>query len=310
MELDRKLTVFLRKISENIIFSQGTGGNISIKHNDYLYVKSSGLPMSDFEKKDFFSKIKYKKIDYRKYSSKSLNKTVKTWIGKKPSIESTLHYAIESKYVFHLHELFSLSIFTHKKNLMDLNNKLPNLSVLEYSSPGIEVTKKILSEKAYLNKIIVLRNHGLIIHSDSLDEVEELCFEFSKKCSNYLSSKKTIELKNYKKNKDFNSSTIQKKLIKDIKIKWRSYPDHIVYFGVKPNTDINKISIYDYSFKKDFSKVFFSKKISNNQMQMFIFYLNFLNVTLNMKYLNGISYKESLNLISRPDEKYRIKKIR
>ena len=53
MEIPFDLIEITEKIGKDINLVQGPGGNISYKHNGFMYVKASGTKMSDVKKKYF-----------------------------------------------------------------------------------------------------------------------------------------------------------------------------------------------------------------------------------------------------------------
>ena len=147
----------LKKLINNILDCPSKGGNISVKLKDDIIIKSSGVDLkSEIDRvstkdKSFEFYKKWTEIDYLK-----------------PSMEINFHKAIKSKYVLHYHPIYILL----------LQDDLPfDADVIKYIKPGSDELTEAVSKCN--KKIIYLKNHGVILHSDSLQEIKELYFKLS-----------------------------------------------------------------------------------------------------------------------------------
>jgi hypothetical protein len=147
----------LKKLINNILDCPSKGGNISVKLKDDIIIKSSGVDLkSEIDRvstkdKSFEFYKKWTEIDYLK-----------------PSMEINFHKAIKSKYVLHYHPVYILL----------LQDDLPfDADVIDYIKPGSDELTEAVSKCN--KKIIYLKNHGVILHSDSLQEIKELYFKLS-----------------------------------------------------------------------------------------------------------------------------------
>lgn len=147
----------LKKLVNNILDCPSKGGNISVKLKDDIIIKSSGVDLkSEIDRvstkdKSFEFYKKLTEIDYLK-----------------PSMEINFHKAIKSKYVLHYHPVYILL----------LQDDLPfDADVIDYIKPGSDELAEAVSKCN--KKIIYLKNHGVILHSDSLQEIKELYFKLS-----------------------------------------------------------------------------------------------------------------------------------
>ena len=147
----------LKKLINNILDCPSKGGNISVKLKDDIIIKSSGVDLkSEIDRvstkdKSFEFYKKWTEIDYLK-----------------PSMEINFHKAIKSKYVLHYHPVYILL----------LQDDLPfDADVIDYIKPGYYELTEAVSKCN--KKIIYLKNHGVILHSDSLQEIKELYFKLS-----------------------------------------------------------------------------------------------------------------------------------
>lgn len=142
----------LKKLVNNILDCPSKGGNISVKLKNDIIIKSSGVDLkSEIDRvstkdKSFEFYKKWTEIDYLK-----------------PSMEINFHKAIKSKYVLHYHPVYILL----------LQDDLPfDADVIDYIKPGSDELAEAVSKCN--KKIIYLKNHGVILHSDSLQEIKDL----------------------------------------------------------------------------------------------------------------------------------------
>lgn len=147
----------LKRLVNNILDCPSKGGNISVKLKDDIIIKSSGVDLkSEIDRvstkdKSFEFYKKWTEIDYLK-----------------PSMEINFHKAIKSKYVLHYHPVYILL----------LQDDLPfDADVIDYIKPGSDELTEAVSKCN--KKVIYLKNHGVILHSDSLQEIKELYFKLS-----------------------------------------------------------------------------------------------------------------------------------
>ena len=106
--------------SESLIHTQGNGGNLSVKSDRFLLVKSSGVSLLDTSPSCFSF------IDRSIYKSKSDQKNY-LLSGRKESMETPFHSYLDSKYILHLHHLPSLVLSIIGKS----NELLKNISSVQ-----------------------------------------------------------------------------------------------------------------------------------------------------------------------------------
>lgn len=172
-----------RKLGDDKTLVQGPGGNTSIKVRDLLYVKASGTLLKNISKTFGISCCKFMLVKQSLTSSHNERKflqvinesVVKDKSFGQPSMETGFHAAISSKYVIHLHSIYPNVISSAKFGNRLLKKILvgtPFLSI-DYTNPGFTLAKK-LSRKKKLPPLIILRNHGIIVHGDRLNECIKL----------------------------------------------------------------------------------------------------------------------------------------
>ena len=108
----KKLEYISKEVGQPIEYTQGGGGNTSVKLNDELMaVKASGFKLKQINPKEGYVVVNYKKIleyynqvdlnqerDYEKESTEFVNNNIVKWRLKKlrPSVETGFHSALKN----------------------------------------------------------------------------------------------------------------------------------------------------------------------------------------------------------------------
>jgi len=146
---------------------QGPGGNFSIKNTNNILIKRSGTLVSAVTQENNWILCDIEKIKecILMKNEDALSSVIKG--NGKPSIEVFLH-CISSKFVLHFHPapLFGLLC----SDLINSYSKLDqyNCKIIEYYKPGLELAKYI-DNISY--DIYFLKNHGVIIHGDTIEQI-------------------------------------------------------------------------------------------------------------------------------------------
>lgn len=232
-------------------FVQAGGGNTSVKLDDrYMVIKSSGYQLSEVEKEKGFSIVDYRKIvEWLEQGEDGKDDVLQEAVveGRKPSIETFLH-SITENYTIHTHPLGVTVMTASQAGMEELRKMFPGAVFVEYATPGIVLAKKYFeaAKKAKENRIVFLKNHGLIVCADSMNEAIEQTKHIILKVNHYLKrDTKTLE-KNICLFESVNKLDSQmivydvtnesvKKAIKQANGIWehRFTPDCIVYCGGK-----------------------------------------------------------------------------
>lgn len=208
----------LRKIVGTSLDSPGMGGNISIKYDDCLVVKSSGQDM----KKPHFATVISDSPNLN-FSFKATDNKIERISALKPSMEWKMHRDIPSKYVLHYHPIYVLPYLCS-----DYDFEFGD--VIDYVTPGDDLSDAIrnLQKVKELDNIIFLRNHGVVIHGDSIQEVQSLYnkvkFEFFIQNTNSYTPDDVV---------DTNSSDLY------------LFRHYMEYFAQKHGFTLNKLSTED-----------------------------------------------------------------
>lgn len=232
-------------IGERFDLVQAGGGNTSVKIDNIMYVKSSGINLTEMEINRNYVGIDYKfnieKIDNEnkkireKQCADIITESISFLKNYKPSIETSIH-SILKKYVVHFHPL-QFNMISGLKNVNNILEKLfSEYCIVDYYTPGIDLA--IAIQKIYKNeKIIFLKNHGVIFTVDNFDELQILIDDTMQKLENFLfldfDKYKYVNIISKTMNKLFNSrfltylsnekyeNTIQKTF----------FPDKLIYCG-------------------------------------------------------------------------------
>jgi putative hydrolase of the HAD superfamily len=296
--------LFISKIFGQETYNiQGKGGNISVKFNDYIIIKSSGVIQGNCN------------YNYG-YTLLDMNAD-NILIGDKESMEYNFH-KITKKYTVHIHytpinkylcSRASLEEAEHLDNNQKLINILTenniNYVMIDYFSPGKELANNIRLK--YTNeKLILLKNHGIIITSDRLDDLIETYYKINLLFNNPNNNNFDIndtgyicEIYYHK----FNQFKIIKKYDRYIDKLVYTFPDLAVFFSkvtnldflddLPENTDILNFNNNSYLICNDMIEYYCKKEMLDE----------YFKLNNNLIEINNIN-----TLINSKEEKYRINK--
>ena len=156
-EFKAKLDVFIQlchRVGERQDLTQGAGGNVSVKWNEWMIIKASGCCLADVSTTSGWSLLQYAN-PYEKYRLE---------YGDKPSIETCVHQVMDKSVVVHCHPTNVL--------LQMLSTPVVGIDKVEYIPPGQELAIKL--EPFKHNECVYLQNHGIIVSTDSLKVEDSL----------------------------------------------------------------------------------------------------------------------------------------
>jgi len=239
---------FSSLLGKNFDLVQGAGGNTSIKlENNKMWVKASGMWLSDADEKNIFCEVDYSIVrENIKRRPKSLvSGAYDDSLSLRPSIETVLHALLQQKVVFHVHSLSAISWLVVEGNDQSIGEILNGISWVRvpYAKPGVDLATLCLDalKKRPNAEVILLDNHGLVVAGESVEAAYSLTLEVHSKLerSSRKFKKPDISLLQEKcANTDFAPSSSlllhQIALFKDIVQKSCAgtlYPDHVVFLG-------------------------------------------------------------------------------
>ncbi|MCW1359924.1 class II aldolase/adducin family protein [Campylobacter sp. CCS1377] len=161
-ELDRCINEYqkLCKIFGNILDAPFKGGNISVKSEHYLVIKSSG---EDLKKEHKVSIFKDKINSFTYYQEQYYTDITK------PSMEIKMHTVFKNKYVAHYHPVYILPYLCAK------NYRFNDHDFIDFVLPGDDLWKTLNENYIYKEKgVVMLKNHGVIIYAEEIQDVFNL----------------------------------------------------------------------------------------------------------------------------------------
>lgn len=312
LELNINLLKKLTKQFTSIEYTQGTGSNTSVKFGEEMLIKASGFRLDELISKDGFSQLNY--LDLKQgYLDKKLktqiqvNDIVKSSTSKKskfkPSIETGFHSFL-NKYTIHIHPMFLNLVLCLKNSdeiLQDLYSEF-NFLTIKYCKPGNDLSCEIF--KKYSNeKIIFLKNHGLIITTDNVNESIQLTKKICDISKKYILSNlknNNVEIFKYKKIESVCDNVFMGTKINNLKNNKFVFPDAIVFLNDIFLNEKNNFKVSDRILYFDLNE----NLVKNIDEILYVndFILNFGSYFGKLNYL---SLKKVLEILNMDEEKYR-----
>lgn len=238
------------KIGADPLLIQAAGGNTSVKSGNVMWIKASGTLLSDAIVKDIFVPVNLEKMrvslqDDPKKADHPVNFLIDPKYTLHPSIETSLHAVFPQKVVLHAHCIHTLGFAICNQREVELNKLMKGLNwgIVPYVKPGANLAntvKKLLTNDQI--NIVILKNHGLIVAADSLNQAENLLYNVHNRLK--MDPTKTVipninALKKYTENSEYyvpkdvflhqvglsKNKTFQA-------ISGSLYPDHVIFCGI------------------------------------------------------------------------------
>ena len=259
-------------------YTQGGGGNTSVKNEGTMLIKASGYRLVDINENTAFVAVDKNAIknyyesvdlsvqkDYEKESAEVSKNSVIPLDGMatlRPSVEVGFH-AILKKYVIHTHSVYA-NIITCSQEGEQLAKKLFEgkdfgFIFLPYINPGFELTlamktkiEEYIKENNKYPEVIFMKNHGLVVTGDYIDRVKAVNTDVNETIRKYFNIEdnfRSVTLiptdtgfkSNTKQVLDFvKANTLDKEMLDQTPL----YPDQLVYLNNillhSPNTLVVK----------------------------------------------------------------------
>ena len=187
----KQLIEISRKYGSDSRYVIAGGGNTSYKDDKKIWVKASGYALADITE-DGFAVLDRKKLSIvseKKYCSDAAvreeevkNDLTAACITKdrRPSVETSMHNAIEYAFVVHLHPTIVNGLMCSNNAETETKNFFGDEAVyIPYSDPGYVLFKEVETqindykkEKGKHPSIVLLQNHGIFVGADTIKEVE------------------------------------------------------------------------------------------------------------------------------------------
>jgi putative hydrolase of the HAD superfamily len=195
--------IFLSKyFGQSNLNIQGPGGNISVKLDEIIFIKSSGAVLGNLSYTEGYCLANNTKCLELLKNEKELElKNTKIFGYKIPSMETFFH-AFMKKYTVHIH--FTLSnIFFCSNKYFQLNNFPYNYEIIKYIPPGLLLANEVYKKYSSECDIYFLENHGIIITNDNLEIILEIYKNIYNYFNNLLDNKFNDEYNTFLINKNY-----------------------------------------------------------------------------------------------------------
>lgn len=192
MNLRSELIALSSPFKSGIEWVQSAGGNTSVKDQEIMQIKASGMRLSDINAERGAVDVNHKKVSAYFYDEslelKNPNKESKEFVTScivgsdqfLPSMETGFHAVLDT-YVVHTHPMYLNVILCSKGGEHIINDLFNDQTFIPYVTPGYPLSKAIAhSDK---KKLIFLENHGLISHSNNRQEAIDLHLSVNEKLS-------------------------------------------------------------------------------------------------------------------------------
>lgn len=159
---------------------QAAGGNTSIKCDDTLWVKASGLWLRDALQRPLFAPVDLAQVRQRVAAGEAdaVGPTLRSaWApaGLRPSIETTLHALMPQAVVLHVHAVDAIAWAVLPDAALGLPAALAAFrwAWVGYVRPGLPLTQEVAQVLAGREvDVLLMANHGLVVGGASVAEAE------------------------------------------------------------------------------------------------------------------------------------------
>lgn len=179
-----KLVSLANAIGERPDYTQGGGGNVSYKDDAGMFVKASGLRLSELRDQSHFVTIDHQAVrvwhqqaDHRisletliRENDAAVKRSIVSNGTARPSIETGFH-ALLGQTVLHTHSVYVNTLMCAHEGEHLLRELFPESVFIPYRTPGVALSLAIhQAEKTPGSDAIFLENHGLIIVANTPEE--------------------------------------------------------------------------------------------------------------------------------------------
>jgi rhamnose utilization protein RhaD (predicted bifunctional aldolase and dehydrogenase)/NAD(P)-dependent dehydrogenase (short-subunit alcohol dehydrogenase family) len=257
----KQLIEISRKYGSDSRYVIAGGGNTSYKDDKKLWVKASGHALATITE-DGFAVLDRKKLNViseRKYSSDAAKREeeVKNDLtaacitkDRRPSVETSMHNAIDYAFIVHLHPTMVNGLMCSKDAEAETKKLFGDEAVyIPYTDPGYVLFKEVETRiNAYQEKngkhpsIVLLQNHGIFVGADTTREIETIYKKVISKIEKKAAVKPTV--------KSEKICDCAQEIIPAIRMMVSKY-DGLKTLKVRNNSRIKKFA----SSEKDFAKI-------------------------------------------------------
>lgn len=234
-----------RFVGERFDLVQAGGGNSSVKMGDWMFIKASGINMSQIDTRTGYVVVNNNKLRFDILNKSTHDVTYYNIFGKKRASIETFMHSILKKYTLHIHPIQVNRILITQDAYEIVSNMFPDALIIDYLTPGIKICDEI-RDKYQDESIIFLINHGIIITSDNYDEIYDILnivitkfenmgpklhrYKYTNKITCYIHKTYGIESVSYLCENNTIMSYLEKKA--SLFTEKITFPDALIYCGV------------------------------------------------------------------------------
>ena len=182
------------------------GGNTSYKNKEKMWVKASGHALAAITEEGFavMDRARLAPMATKTYSADATEREqqVKDDLAaacltpaRRPSVETSLHETMSTRFVVHLHPTLVNGLMCSNKAEELCHTLFPDALYVEYTDPGYTLFKKVhdrmvayKAERGQEPQVIFLQNHGVFVGADTTEEIERIYEGIFEKIGNLQSS--------------------------------------------------------------------------------------------------------------------------
>jgi rhamnose utilization protein RhaD (predicted bifunctional aldolase and dehydrogenase) len=167
------------------LWTQGAGGNTSIKQDGIMWIKASGTWLADALAQDIMTPVRLEPLrkaitddDPRAAAAVDFVDAQLNANGLRPSIETSVHAIISSSVVVHIHCVNTIALAVRHDGESLVRARLtPHadvaLAFIPYRKPGLPLAHAIAERLTKNTNVLVLANHGLVVAGETVTEVAD-----------------------------------------------------------------------------------------------------------------------------------------
>ncbi len=177
------LAALSARVGSNPALVQGPGGNTSLKAAGRLHVKGSGTWLAHAAERDIFAVLELGRLRAAIAEDDPRTETCVDFLAAgsllRPSIETTLHAVMPHRVVVHVHCVETIAAAVRSDVEALAADRLSGyahirFAVADYARPGRPLTRAVRRAMADDTNVLILRNHGLVVGADSVEEAASL----------------------------------------------------------------------------------------------------------------------------------------
>ncbi|MEN9880950.1 MAG: hypothetical protein RLZZ308_133 [Candidatus Parcubacteria bacterium] len=204
MKRDSYFSYIVEKIGNNQAYFPGTGGNVSFKIGDVMFIKASGKRVLNMNEDDGVISLSHKPVtqfffetpkseEGESISNDLIRKLVHEGQLGRPSIETGFHTLLGSV-VIHSHSAY-VALFACTLQFQNVVETIffgtPYKYIcLPYAKPGYHLTHTLLDAVRNISgkpRVFFMQNHGLIVSAQTEEDAVLLHEEVNQKIRDYFS---------------------------------------------------------------------------------------------------------------------------